>query len=131
MFWGAYHGFLLAGHHFCRNSWDELPKSVRWALMFLLVVVGWVFFRSSDFGMAAGLLHAMFLPTTGGIGENASVFVFFLALAAYWAIRGPNAAELHTNYAWKPTYGFAYAGVFGICLAVMARGSSPFLYFQF
>ncbi|MCC6124164.1 MAG: MBOAT family protein [Pirellulales bacterium] len=131
VFWGFYHGALLALHHRCREAWAQLPKFVRWSCTFLLVVIGWVFFRASDFGMAAQLLHAMFLPTVGVVGENAVVFLCFLVFAAGWAILGPNASEWHSDFTWKPVYGFRYACLFGLCLAVIARGSSPFLYFQF
>jgi alginate O-acetyltransferase complex protein AlgI len=131
VFWGAYHGSLLAVHHFSREWWDELPKVVRWSFTFLLVVIGWVFFRSSDFGMAAQLLQTMFVPTAGVLGENSQVFACFLTFAAFWAILGPNVSEMHKSYSWKPVYGLTYASLFGICLAIMARGSSPFLYFQF
>jgi alginate O-acetyltransferase complex protein AlgI len=129
--WGAYHGFLLLAHHVARGAWEKIPRFIRWAFMFILVVIGWVFFRATDFTMAIEVLHAMFVPTSGVLGDNFRVFLGFLTFAAIWAILGPNVSDLHRGYSWKPSLGFSYACIFGVCLAIMARGSSPFLYFQF
>src|SRR5262249_16923608 len=60
VFWGAYHGLLLVAYRFCGRSWDRLPPAFRRAGTFLLVLVGWVFFRSQTFSLALTILHAMF-----------------------------------------------------------------------
>ncbi|HTG44904.1 MAG TPA: MBOAT family protein [Verrucomicrobiae bacterium] len=71
--WGAYHGILLALNHLwqagkvrlgaVKLSFARYLLPFSWALTFLSVVVGWVFFRSSSF--AAGLLMVK-----GMLGEN-------------------------------------------------------------
>src|SRR5688572_24356686 len=55
--WGAYHGILLALHRKWGRAWDALPARVRQIGMFGVAVIGWVFFRATDFTMAMGLLH--------------------------------------------------------------------------
>jgi alginate O-acetyltransferase complex protein AlgI len=130
--WGAYHGMLLICYRIAARWWDTLPALVRQAGLFLLVVIGWVFFRAADFTMASRLLRAMFVPTTGATFENAGVFVCCLLAAAWWAMAGPNAFDLQAKINWKPRYAFACAAVFGVCLAMIVSGqNSPFLYFQF
>jgi alginate O-acetyltransferase complex protein AlgI len=130
--WGAYHGLLLALHRRFGRAWDVLPALARQVLMFGLVTVGWVFFRATDFTMAAHLLSAMFTPTTGLGIAGADVFAGLLFVAACWAMVGPNAFDMEARLRWKPRYGFALAAAFGACVSLMMAGrSSPFLYFQF
>jgi alginate O-acetyltransferase complex protein AlgI len=130
--WGAYHGLLLALYRAFGRPWDALPVPVRRAGTFLLVVLGWVFFRATDFSMAAGLLRTMFIPAAGSAPMPHPAYLAILTVAAAWALLGPSTFELHAGYRWRPRYAFSLAVVLGACVAVMAgnRGS-PFLYFQF
>ena len=129
--WGAYHGLLLALHRQFSKQWDSLPAIFRQAATFLLVVVGWVFFRATDFTMAWSLLGKMFSPVSG-IVVGLPVFLTAGILAALWAMFGPNAFDVDRDWEFKPPHAFATAAAFGACLALMAgSGSSPFLYFQF
>ena len=67
--WGALHGFYLvvnhAWHRFCQVaglSAAVAPKAVKfmaWLVTFISVVVGWVFFRASDFDSAIVILNGM------------------------------------------------------------------------
>ncbi len=132
VFWGAYHGALLALYRLFAPQWDALPARLRQSAMFLLVVIGWVFFRSKSFVMAGGLLHAMFVPTHGLMLSGMGVFLVALAIAVWWGMVGPNAFDYHAGWQWRRRYAFTLAAAVGACLAVMAgAGSSPFLYFQF
>jgi D-alanyl-lipoteichoic acid acyltransferase DltB (MBOAT superfamily) len=70
--WGAYHGLLLVGYHALRR-WRRAPGAARnrpparsalvsvlgWLLTFLLVAVGWVFFRADSFMQAVGMLGSL------------------------------------------------------------------------
>jgi alginate O-acetyltransferase complex protein AlgI len=130
--WGAYHGFLLAAYRKFGPLWDRLPRVFRQVSMFLLALFGWVLFRSTDFGMAAHLFATMLTPTRGVAVEGLVPYTIVLFLAGAWAMAGPNAQEMHTD--WTPTrirvVGLAAAA--GAALAVMLGSSaSPFLYFQF
>jgi alginate O-acetyltransferase complex protein AlgI len=130
--WGAYHGLLLVAYRLRAMAWDRLSPVLRQMLMFLLVLVGWVFFRSTDFAMALHLLEAMFTPMAGSAGASPGVFAVATLIAGWWAMRGPNAQEVLADFQWKPRYGLYEAAALGACVAVMAAGrNSPFLYFQF
>lgn len=128
--WGGYHGLLLAAHHRWGVTWDRFPAAMRRAVMFLAAVVGWVFFRSTDFTMAASLLQTMFSPTPGTLVPQASLAATMLALSGAWALGGRNAFEFRHEWRWWGR--LAIAGAFGACVGILAGGRpSPFLYFQF
>jgi alginate O-acetyltransferase complex protein AlgI len=130
--WGGYHGMLLVAYRMAPRIWDALPRVVAQLLMFVLVLVGWVFFRAPDFTSAGHILRTMFGPALGAIPSNSGVLVTLLALAGYLAMVSRNAFELNAQRTWTRGWQTAMAVSFGACLAVMAGGrNSPFLYFQF
>ena len=69
--WGGLHGLYLVLHSAWRTLWQRQPhlrtlrapgpgaKLLAWALTFLAVVVGWVFFRATDLATALSLLRGM------------------------------------------------------------------------
>ncbi|MBX9680128.1 MAG: MBOAT family protein [Gemmataceae bacterium] len=159
--WGAYHGVLLCLHRLFGRWWDALPAILRQLGFFVLVVIGWVFFRAGSvthesigaadaptsadsWTMAWSLLERMFVFTEGTLGQRPYLFGAFLVLAAWWSMAGPNVYdvhrdqpdrkldELHLGFRWTLRHTIVYALAFGMCLAVLAGGrDSPFLYFQF
>ena len=58
--WGAYHGVLLSLNRMAGRYWEQVPLWPRRAVTFVLVVIGFVVFRSDTIGMAATLLGHMF-----------------------------------------------------------------------
>lgn len=130
--WGAYHGVLLALYRRYADPWDRLPAAFRQAVTFILVVVGWVFFRSTDFTMAWTLLTRMATPVSGTLVAGWPLFVLTIAVALAWSTIGPNAFDVDARWSFRKRHGLALAAAFGVCVALMAgTGSSPFLYFQF
>jgi len=128
--WGAYHGLLLAVHRRFASQWDSLPRALKQPLMFLLVLIGWVFFRSTDFTMAATILHTMFMPTSGDLVAQPQFAVFVLAVAGWWSMAGPNVFEMRPAFTLRQRV-FATVA-FAVSLAlIMGTRNSPFLYFQF
>jgi alginate O-acetyltransferase complex protein AlgI len=132
VFWGAYHGALLAAYRRFATTWDPLPRPFRQVAMFFLVLIGWVFFRSTDFSMASTLLSHMFTVSSGTMADRVTLLIPLTLVAAWWSMWGPNAQELHENWKLTPRRAIVMAAALGACIAVMAGGSeSPFLYFQF
>jgi alginate O-acetyltransferase complex protein AlgI len=130
--WGGYHGALLSAHRRWSGTWDRLPALARQLAMFGAVVVGWVFFRSTDFEMAGVLLRKMFVYSHGDPAAAGLPMILFLVFSGWWAMAGPNAIDLHRRWPPRPRRALALAAAFGACLAIMlGNGSSPFLYFQF
>jgi alginate O-acetyltransferase complex protein AlgI len=128
--WGAYHGLLLCAFRATDDLWNRVPALLRQLMMFGLVVIGWVFFRATSFTMAAGLLRTMFVPTSGFAGPQWGLASIAIAIAAVWAMAGPNAFEIETRTTWGRRLGLTAAFAATVALIVGSR-SSPFLYFQF
>jgi alginate O-acetyltransferase complex protein AlgI len=128
--WGAYHGLLLAVYRRWGAWWDGLPIAARRLGTFLAVVVGWVFFRATDFKMALALLRRMFVPMTGMLVPQPALAGVALTLAASWAMLGPNAFELRHEYRWTGRTMLA-SGLAASLAIILGMRSSPFLYFQF
>lgn len=128
--WGAYHGALLCAFRAVRPQWSALPAWTRQIAMFVLVVVGWVFFRSTSFTMAVDLLHTMFVPTAGILVPQPALASIVIVIAAWWGMVGPNAFDLPIVD--RPRARIAWAVGFAASLAIiLGFRSSPFLYFQF
>ena len=128
--WGAYHGALLCAYRVFRNRWDTLPGVARQVAMFVLVLIGWVFFRSTTFGMAATLLGKMFVPTAGQLVPQPGLATIAILIAGWWAMVGPNAFDMPVED--RSRRRVAWAVSFAACLAIiLGTRSSPFLYFQF
>jgi alginate O-acetyltransferase complex protein AlgI len=142
--WGAYHGAWLLIDR--ATGLRTLPREVwtwpRRILTFLIVVVGWVFFRAPDLATAFDVLGAMFWPTGGALPPEVGVALgnqttLIMALACFVVLlpggfvlgrylefsegRIPSAARGLTTAILGP-----YAA-----LLVAAGTFSPFLYFQF
>jgi len=128
--WGAYHGLLLALYRAGARWWDPLPAPLRQAGMFVLALIGWVFFRSTSFPMATGLLARMFAPATGSLVPQPTLAALALLVAAWWAMIGPNAFDMKHEHGFR---GRALeTAAFAASLAIILGSRvTPFLYFQF
>jgi alginate O-acetyltransferase complex protein AlgI len=126
--WGAYHGLLLAAYRALGTWWDKVPLVGRRLGMFLFVVVGWVFFRATDFHMAVSLLRAMFSPVSGVLVPQAGLAFFALGVGAWWAMVGPNAFQLRHEYRWPGRFVLAsgFAASLAIIIGLETRPSCTF-----
>ncbi len=130
--WGAYHGVLLSIYRAWGAAWNRLPRVPRQLGMAFLTLLGWVLFRSTDFGMAAHLYRVMFVPTAGTAAAAPTWAAPLVFGAGMWALAGPNAFELHQDWRPRRRYVLAGAAALGVCVAFMLGGAAtPFLYFQF
>jgi alginate O-acetyltransferase complex protein AlgI len=128
--WGGYHGLLLSLYRRFGDRWDPLPRIVRRAAMFVLVVIGWTFFRATDFPMAGHLLTTLFTPTPGTAGMASWLMLVPLAIAASWAMAGPNPFEMDHAITWRRRT--LLTAQLAACVAlIVGSRASPFLYFQF
>jgi alginate O-acetyltransferase complex protein AlgI len=137
--WGGIHGSMLA---FERSQGREsfyhnLPRPLRIALTFLIVVVAWVFFRAPDFKGAVLYLGSMFglrhaqpgADLVGGIFYK-PYYLISLAVAAVVIWMGKQTWDWTQQMTWPKT---AVCCVLGwLALAVMATQEyNPFIYFIF
>lgn len=132
--WGAFHAVLLELHHRLKGiSW--LPKNKVYAQIgtFLLVTIGWVFFRPPTFTASWSILTKMFnIP---GLFAGVAVqpgLVALIVIAGAWALIAPNAVELVRTGQMKPSPVWAISlGILGAICILLCSESGPFLYFQF
>jgi alginate O-acetyltransferase complex protein AlgI len=125
--WGAYHGALLIIQRLWQNTPWRIPPTAAWAMTFLAVACGWVFFRSPSMGDAG----MFFLALIGANSPTASIALqiplqLYLAavLVLAWNERLPVIGR------WAPAGAIAAGAL--IFLSASAGGEiSEFLYFRF
>ena len=139
------------------RKWPLPGWMTRWAgrlLTFVLVVIGWVFFRATTMHAANGLIASMFgFGAAPAIGSplliKSKEWIWLAGLLAFvWFL--PNVAQLAREYqpypvilreGWQPRYGWqrwklspAWAYFTGIALAAALLSlsrASEFLYYNF
>jgi alginate O-acetyltransferase complex protein AlgI len=137
--WGAMHGLMLSWERLTasRGWFKGVPRPLKIAFTFTIVLFTWVFFRAENFDVAWRYLSAMFgstsLAATAPLLEARMLSdfnVIQILIASFVAFIMPNTQTiLRTFVPWK--------GVVGLLLLILsvaimfARGHSPFLYFQF
>jgi alginate O-acetyltransferase complex protein AlgI len=143
VFWGAYHGLLLAIHRALRGEREaqsDAPNAASWGLVlgvvgtFLTVCIGWVFFRAQTFADAGTMLTALAWPTAGKHLDLASRLLVWacFALVLLGHIAG---SRWQVHVIWRrwpaPALGGALAALLLIALLLMPETSQGFIYFQF
>ena len=141
--WGALHGLYLITNHGWRSVFGEArapaARAASWALTFLAVAVGWVFFRAASLSAATAMLAAM-----AGIGDAATpsslpappIAVALLGTAATVAFLLPNTLVL-TGYATaaprrvRPVLTAAALGAIAALCLTRLPNPGVFLYFNF
>ena len=136
--WGAWHAALVTLERALglpeRAERSAVGRAVRAPFVFLLVCVGWVFFRAGTLGRALAMLRAMFgsvpvIDPSEIATLKAGWPLAFLALGAVteWASNRADAGRLRVPPALRPL-GVAVLAA----LAVYLRGpGNAFIYFQF
>jgi alginate O-acetyltransferase complex protein AlgI len=126
--WGAYHGLLLIVDRVAQPVFSRLPRIVYQLQTFLLVVLGWVFFRSPTLGFSLRWFKALvtFAPVpVPGAARAAGWLLLALGLIAFvpesWDLK------LGTRRRWAVAYAFAFA----VAYFFMNGNPTVFLYYQF
>ena len=85
--WGVFHGlFLVLERLFLLKVYDKTGKIISTILTFLIVVVGWVYFRLEDVEQANHVIKTMFsFNFTDGKFALHNDFYFSLSLAAFFS----------------------------------------------
>lgn len=137
--WGAIHGILLGSERLFGKKpfYAVLPKGLRIAVTFVLVLIAWVFFRAETFAGALSYLGSMFglvaVPDTSLILDGLlytpySLLAMAIAAAIVW--RSPQ------TWDWTRQLGAGKVAmvviVFALTVAVLSMQSyNPFIYFNF
>ncbi len=138
--WGLYHGLLLVGERVTgiRTLPDARMTALRRAATFLLVLLGWVLFRSADVGQAGDFYRAMAGLDAGALSDAVRTAASPEAVAAL--VVGVLSVLLPRDFVTGVRVGESRSPVVRIAvvalaplaaIAVAAGSFSPFLYFQF
>jgi alginate O-acetyltransferase complex protein AlgI len=141
VFWGLYHGFWLAAERMYVTHVGPLPSgAMAWVRTFLIVIIGWVFFRSNSIEQA---FH--FLSTMTGLSSGMVVYydlawflaprnVFFILCGLSFALfpferfsMRLDGSALQMNF--KAT--IAVVILFYAVAMLQVNSFNPFIYFRF
>jgi alginate O-acetyltransferase complex protein AlgI len=138
--WGAYHGLLLAYERWRgkRSLYGPLPRPLRVAITFVLMLLSWVLFRSESLCDAGRYFAAMFgsgQPTGGSVLLAADIYtpksLVVMALCAALTVQPVQAFDWSQRPV-TPARAVMLLGLFVLALVAMsAQAFNPFLYFQF
>lgn len=128
--WGAYHGGLLCLNRAFEAEWERIAAPVRRSITFVLVIVGWVLFRSTNFDMARVLLGKMFwIEPSAGFTAFPTLLALLL-VAFLFAHFGKNTFEM--THVWGLGMRCVLFVALVLCvIRIVTWQGSPFLYFQF
>jgi len=135
--WGSYHGILLAIERYFKVSNDGFFKFKPLSIVatFILVVIGWVFFRSPTLAFAGDWLGNMFLPPYDFtlfhfVAKVRDRFFTALIVGLIIVFKWKNTGEFNLVGMMKARYAFAMALLLVVSITFFSK-NSPFLYFQF
>lgn len=140
--WGAYHGlFLVLERAGLKAFYDKIGKIPSTIITFIIVIIGWVFFRLETLPEAFTYIGRMFAFQPGNPGAFNVEFYFFFVLAfifAFFAYTswGQKIQDMvyFTEYSVKRYYAFTAIVLVLLVLSVSsitASGFNPFIYFRF
>ncbi|MCB9882495.1 MAG: MBOAT family protein [Planctomycetes bacterium] len=147
--WGAYHGsFLVLERAGLGRTLEVLPRLLRHVYTLLVVMVGWVFFRSLDLEHALGMLATMagFTNAPAYLHPVAEVLttgmLVFLVLGVIgtmpwlpWLVgrtRPQSTSPDDGFWLWEGIGALFVLCVLALSMAFLASGThNPFIYFRF
>jgi len=148
--WGAYHGLFLAlDKLFWLKTAQRLPGWITLPLTFVLVLLGWVFFRADTIEQAGAYLARLFdvrrigeiIPPSPWIEvvDNRTFFVFILAALISFVPILPWYRACVERFARVAASAPAMTAKYGVSLALVALSAAslvnssfnPFIYFRF
>ena len=140
--WGLFHGLLLVIERILRNRWNFEPSGlVGWAVTLVLVMIGWVFFRSSTVGAAVDHLATMFghsrateeIYTVGFyLTPDKMLFLALGVLISVFPIeRFQGRGDGWIMSARYPLQALALLSLVYSVSQIAANGFNPFIYFRF
>lgn len=138
VFWGGLHGVALAVHKVWQDAiGNELPKHnrllnlVSWFGTLLVVMVGWVFFRSKDFSTAGVILRKMATGADGVTYFHPFAVLALLLMSVPHLIAAFGAErrfELRHDRLLTPVI---LLTMLSLSFLFYPKGFAPFIYFQF
>ncbi len=139
--WGAFHGFLLAVERVLKRTANIEPAGLFGVVLTtVLVIFGWVLFRSADFAQAQAMMAKMLLLDTSGTSlvgwqyymTPYMITVFAIGLLFAWLPLETWRVRERVQAGWSVAGGMTGVVLIMLSVAVLsAKGFNPFIYFQF
>ena len=132
--WGALHGVCLVAEHVMRGRGVKAPPAwLRWALVFHLVVLGWILFRAESLDLAGTFIAQLAEPGAATLWTPATLAAVLVVIG--FQLLPPDPIERlreRLTALPAPALGTALALVVALVGAtVPSQGVPPFIYFQF
>jgi alginate O-acetyltransferase complex protein AlgI len=130
--WGALHGLGLVVEHQFRGK-VSLPGWLRWALVFNIVVFGWILFRAESLDLAGSFLSQLGEPGPATLWSAPVVIAIVLTIGLQLLPqRGVELARVRVAQLRPATLAVVLAVVIALVGAtVPSNAVPPFIYFQF
>jgi len=139
VFWGGYHGVALCFHRVLKHVATSHNKIfavlsgtiLKWFITFLVVALGWVFFRAPNFKTAWQVIGQLFLPHQGILWIYPFAVFIVIATALFHILKALDLTvilELPENARYTPAVLFCLAW---LVFLFHAREFTPFIYAQF
>ena len=140
--WGLYYGcLLLLEKFFLREKLEKLPKPISHIYTLLVILIGWVFFMSSNITTAFSTLGKMISIGTTTFANNQAKFMlksyfllFILAILLSTKVYDKIQIFVYNQYKMKAVYTTwtIYIILLIVCIAFIVGGTyHSFLYFAF
>ena len=132
--WGGLHGLYLIGERLIWKSREPKFPILRMAIVFLLVNITWVFFRSHDFADAWSILRAMLTPTSLAMALPPVLVALSMAFLGLVLTVSHFMRHRSTNemLAGLPDWAHVTLVAGAITITILMRVSpNAFIYFQF
>ncbi|HEX5625186.1 MAG TPA: MBOAT family O-acyltransferase [Saprospiraceae bacterium] len=140
--WGAYHGlFLVLERGFLLSIYKKIGPWFSIPVVFLLVMIGWVFFRVEHLDDAFRYLTTLFTwPEGTHIRFGADFYVYCLLAFFFAFFTLSKQGQMIQNKIFFETYSNGMHGIaalssllmFAVCVSkISASGFNPFIYFRF
>lgn len=140
--WGLYYGcLLLLEKFFLREKLEKLPKPISHIYTLLVILIGWVFFMSSNITTAFSTLGKMISIGTTTFANNQAMFMlksyfllFILAILLSTKVYDKIQIFVYNQYKMKAVYTTwtIYIILIIVCIAFIVGGTyHSFLYFAF
>ncbi len=139
--WGIWHGLFIVGDKlFLNRAFKRVPKILRVALTFLVVTLGWIFFRLENLsdacfflGRCFSLQHSRVFVSNEFITFLLTAIVFSFLTLTPWGKKLESACYAEQRPEWQHYLSFLGAVVLIVaCTAYLYSSSfNPFIYFRF
>lgn len=141
--WGVYHGFwLVLERMFLGGVYKKIGKFASTVVCFLLVAVGWVFFRADTTSGAFHFVKQLFafdfsLPAHFMDNEFKFYFILAVLFSFFTSFKIGQAIQNKIYYSYYGNLGNLVFTLVSICLftlslaSITSSGFNPFIYFRF